>query len=49
MTLRKWFMVMMYIAAGMMVLPLTGLAEDNGPLTLVYTGDIEGKINPVPQ
>ena len=40
---------MVYITAGMMALPLSGLAENAAPVTLVYTGDIEGKINPVPQ
>jgi hypothetical protein len=49
MTLKKCFVLIACFAAGIMALPLTGLAKTAGPVTLVYTGDIDGKINPVPQ
>jgi len=47
--LKKIIILMVWIAACMMCMPLSGLAEDSQPLTLLYTGNIEGKINPIPQ
>lgn len=48
-TLKKFIILMICVAAGMVFSPLNGLAEDGRPLTLLYTGNIDGKINPIPQ
>lgn len=47
--LKKLIIFAVCVAAGMLFSPLSGLAEDARPLTLLYTGNIEGKINPIPQ
>lgn len=47
--MKKFIILMICVAVGMMFSPLSGLAEDGRPLTLLYTGNIDGKINPIPQ
>lgn len=47
--LKKLIIFTICITAAMLFSPLSGLAEDARPLTLLYTGNIEGKINPIPQ
>ncbi len=47
--MKKIIILMVWIAAGMICMPLNGLATDGRPLTLLYTGNIDGKINPIPQ
>jgi len=47
--LKKLIIFTFCVAVGMLFSPLSGLAEDAHPLTLLYTGNIEGRINPIPQ
>lgn len=48
-TLKKIIVLIVLAAVGIFFSPLNGLAEGARPLTLLYTGNIEGKINPIPQ
>lgn len=47
--MKKLIIFVACVSVGLLFSPLSGLAEDARPLTILYTGNIEGKINPIPQ